>query len=271
MNDRSTSQRELGWHDQHSAHRSPLDRLLYDPPAFDPVVRSGLAFLRAEQHEPVLDLGCGDGKETLKMGQLGLCVIGVDLSYQQLSHARQRVERCSQPMRVHFVQANAEELPFEPDSFHAIYGKAILHHLDIDVAAAEIKRLLAPDGRAVFAEPMAYHPLFWLGRRLTPGLRAPDEHPLTPSDLRRFVESFGSWEIEKFFLTTPLAYPVRLLPGGEALFRRLHAWLQLIDHWLIEHFALLGALPWYAAAKVVEDRHHHKEGEILHCVQNDIK
>ncbi len=57
-----------------------------------------------------------------------------------------------------------EALPFETGSFDLAIGKAILHHLDPDVGARELARVLAPGGRATFSEPLGTNPLVVLAR-----------------------------------------------------------------------------------------------------------
>jgi ubiquinone/menaquinone biosynthesis C-methylase UbiE len=241
---------ELAWYEQEGHRRFSLDRLLYAPPAFDAVVQSSFSFLQMRPGELVLDMGCGEGKETLQLAQQGLLVVSIDLSHHQLCRARQRLEESAPDARVCFVQANAEALPFASDSFRIIYGKAILHHLDIDLSARETRRLLRRSGRATFAEPMAHHPFFWLARRLTPRLRTKDEHPLTFGELRRFCAFFRRSEIEEYFLLAPAGCLFRVWPGGEPFFRRLHAILRRVDVWLFGMFSLLRELAWYGLVKV---------------------
>ena len=157
-------QSELIWHEQEAHRRYSLDSFLYDPPAFDAVVQSTLDFLQIDSCELVLDMGCGEGKETFELASRGLHIVSTDLSFTQMSRARELIRENIPDAPVCFIQANAEELPFAPGSFRIIYGKAILHHLDLDISAREVNRLLKPEGRATFAEPLAQHPLFWMAR-----------------------------------------------------------------------------------------------------------
>lgn len=247
---RAVTRRELAWHEQEAEKRYPLDRFLYTPPAFEAVVESGLAFLDGRPGERVLELACGEGKETLEMARRGWPVVAVDLSFVQMSRARQRIVEADPGLPVYFVQASAEELPFAGGVFPRIYGKAILHHLDLDVAGREIRRVLGLDGRATFAEPMAHHPLFWLGRKVTPGLRTRDEQAISYRSLKTFAAGFDHWEIEEAYLVSPAAYLFRLLPGGEGLFRRLYNALQRLDAWLLESIPALKPVAWYGAVKV---------------------
>lgn len=243
-------QAELAWHEQEAHRRYSLDELLYDPPAFDAVVEPALDFLEARPGERVLDMGCGEGKETYALAARGLVVISTDLSHTQLARARDRVCDGLPDARAHFVQANAEELPFAAGAFRIIYGKAILHHLDLGLSAAEVDRLLQPGGRATFAEPLARHPLIGLGRRLTPRLRTHDERPFGLEEMDDFARRFVKRGVETFFLLAPLAYPLRLLPGGERMFQTAHARLARLDRYLFGLFGGLRQFAWYGVVRI---------------------
>ena len=56
------------------------------------------------------------------------------------------------------VATEAEELPFEDESFDLVFGHAVLHHIpDLDRAFAEFRRVLRPGGMIAFAgEPSRY-------------------------------------------------------------------------------------------------------------------
>jgi ubiquinone/menaquinone biosynthesis C-methylase UbiE len=243
-------QRELLWHEQESHRRYRLDSLLYDSPAFDEVVQHSIAFLRGEPGDLVLDMGCGEGKETLELARRGLHVIGADLSFTQLQRARELIGTEMPAARFDLIQANAEQLPFKRDSFRMIYGKAVLHHLDLESSARETQRLLGSGGRAAFAEPLARHFIIWLGRRLTPRLRTEDEAPLELSDLEQFSRAFRREQLQFYYLLTPIVYPLRLLPGGEGLFSILYAALSRLDQKLLSRFKSWRKFAWYGAVRV---------------------
>ena len=174
----------------------------------------------------------------------------VDLSTARLALARELLAAERPTASVHFVLANAEQVPFAADSFEVIHGKAILHHLDLEMAVQEVKRLLLPGGKATFAEPMAQQPLFWLARRLTPKLRTRDEHPMQYAELLGFAEAFRVQGNEAFFLLAPLAYALRVLPGGEMAFRRLHGWFARLDAQLFRRLPALHSWAWYAMVEI---------------------
>ena len=56
------------------------------------------------------------------------------------------------------MRTEAEELPFEDESFDLVFGHAVLHHIpDLDKAFAEFRRVLRPGGAIAFAgEPSRY-------------------------------------------------------------------------------------------------------------------
>lgn len=248
--DRATViRKEREWHEKENLRRDLLDKILYEPPAFDKLVDRGLAFLQADRGQLILDLGCGEGRDMVEMAARGLRVIGVDLAHAQLSRARAMLREAGQEAGpgtdVLLIQANAEELPFVAGSFQTVYGKAILHHLDHNVVFEELDRILREDARATFAEPMDRHPLFTVSRRLTPDLRTADERPVSLHELRDFGRRFHANDEETFFLIAPLAYGFRLLPGGEAIFRQAHAFLQRVDAALFHLLPSLRQFSWY--------------------------
>ncbi len=106
-------------------------------------------------------------------------VTAFDLSPGYLQEARRRTE--ANGVNVSFVRADGERLPFADASFDRVWGNAVLHHLDVTIAARELHRVLAPGGVAVFCEPWGENPLLNLARRRLPypgKERTPDEIPL---------------------------------------------------------------------------------------------
>jgi SAM-dependent methyltransferase len=127
----------------------------------------------------VLDLGSGHGMAAVVLARRGARVTGLDLSVGYLAEARDRAT--ANHVDVDWVQADAEHLPFPDASFDRVWGNAVLHHLDIGRAAAELYRVLRPGGWAVLCEPWGDNPLFrWARCRLPyPGkARTADETPL---------------------------------------------------------------------------------------------
>ena len=241
---------ERQWHEQEAHRRYGLDALLYSSPAFDNLIRYSLDFLAGQPDELILDMGCGEGKETWLLAKRGLRTVSMDLSHKQLCRARDGVRAAAPEAAVFFVQANAEEPPFAAGGFRLIYGKAILHHLDLETSSTIIQRLLKPGGKASFAEPLDRHPLFWLGRRLTPKLRTINECPLLLAELEAFANAFPNHEMQTFFLLTPLTYFFRLFHGGGKLFQKAYSFSAKVDSLLFARWQSLGNWAWYGIINI---------------------
>lgn len=157
------------------------------------VGQAGTAFAeRVQTNEPgirALDYGCGRGLVTAMLARRSYLVTAIDLSVEAVNQAREFVGTEKLEAEIHVM--NAESLEFDDAAFDLVCGRAILHHLDLETAYAEIARVLKPDGRAVFLEPLAHNPFISLYRRLTPSLRTPDEQPLRLDDIRKATEYFG--------------------------------------------------------------------------------
>ena len=106
---------------------------------------------------------------------------------------------------VEFVVGSAHDLPLPDESVDVVFGIAILHHLDLKLAAREVRRVLRPGGRAIFEEPVRNSPLLKFVRRLIP-YRSPDvspyERPLTDAEMDEFASGFSSTRSQAFTLPT---------------------------------------------------------------------
>jgi ubiquinone/menaquinone biosynthesis C-methylase UbiE len=94
----------------------------------------------------LLDVGCGTGRfAVLARQRLGGRVWGVDPSPEMLAQARGR-----DAAGVGWKLAGAERLPFKDGWFDAVHAHLVLHLVDdLDLALAEMSRVLSDDGRAV--------------------------------------------------------------------------------------------------------------------------
>jgi SAM-dependent methyltransferase len=172
-----------------------LDHETWVRPAFD-----RLGEVRGKR---VLDFGCGHGMAAVVLARRGAVVTACDLSAGYVAEARARAR--ANGVTVACVQADGQRLPFADRSFDAVWGHAILHHLDVPTAAGELRRVLRPGGVAVLCEPWGGNPLLRLARRCLPYPgkgHTPDEEPLGPAHLRQLEAVFGRVEIEGYqFLT----------------------------------------------------------------------
>jgi ubiquinone/menaquinone biosynthesis C-methylase UbiE len=165
------------------------------------------AIKRQVSGKRVLEYGCGPGSYSFSLAALGAEVVGIDISDTAIEQANQAARNLN--LNIGFQLMNAEKLTFPDKSFDLVCGSGILHHLDLKQAAQEISRILAPDGKAIFYEPLGHNIFINAYRHFTPHLRTPDEHPLVWSDFKVFHEFFADVNISFFNLTSLLAFPFR--------------------------------------------------------------
>lgn len=155
------------------------------------------ARLAAEVLEPILDLGCGEGRLVHPVRAQGLSIIAFDSAATMLTAVPGRR-----------VRGDARRLPFRSDAFGAVAALYMLYHLsDPRQAMAESYRLLRPGGLFVACAPSRYN-----DPELAPAL--PPEPPST-FDAENGPEMVGNFfqqlEVERW--DAPLVH----LPDDEAL------------------------------------------------------
>jgi len=113
---------------------------------------------RAEPVGDALEIGAGTGYFTLNLAQLGLIerATATDISPGMLATLDASAKDVGIDVRI--VTTEAEDLPFEDESFDLVFGHAVLHHIpDLDRAFGEFFRVLRPGGALVFCgEPSRY-------------------------------------------------------------------------------------------------------------------
>jgi len=90
----------------------------------------------------VLDVGCGNGRYETELRSRNHCgrLIALDISFGMLRDVQNTAR----------VQADAQALPFPDSTFDVVLAPHMLYHApDLDAAAAELRRVLAPGGVAL--------------------------------------------------------------------------------------------------------------------------
>lgn len=98
---------------------------------------------------PVLDLGCGGGRDSRFLAGLGRQVVAVDYSMVMLEYMSSRSSAMAD--RIAFTCGNMLTLPLAEGRFGGVWASGSLLHLpspDIQEALREILRTLAPGGIA---------------------------------------------------------------------------------------------------------------------------
>ena len=102
------------------------------------------------RNKQCLDVGCGTGRFSIVMRQLGGVVDGIDPGQSSIKHAQKLVKRLG-ISNITYTVGNAYDIPFDDNNFDFVVCNGVLHHLDHpDEALKEIYRVLKPGG------------LFWL-------------------------------------------------------------------------------------------------------------
>jgi demethylmenaquinone methyltransferase / 2-methoxy-6-polyprenyl-1,4-benzoquinol methylase len=135
--------------------------------------------------DTVLDVATGTAAVALELvRQTGCSVVGVDQSTEMLEEGRQRVVLAAETRRVRFVEAGAQELPFEDESFDGLTAAYLLRYLDdLPAGLRELGRVLRRGATAALLDfgvpPGALPRAAWnlwvdvglpvLGRAISPG------------------------------------------------------------------------------------------------------
>lgn len=112
--------------------------------------------LKVFKDKTVLDLGCGDGEDSLEISKYAKSVVGVDIEKNSLWSKRKK-------KNLKFKTAPAEKLPFKTNSFNALFLKDVIHHVaDMEKTLKEIKRVTTKDALIILIEGNRYNPLFFI-------------------------------------------------------------------------------------------------------------
>ncbi len=197
----------------------------------------------------VLDYGCGEGNNALKLLENGTKqVVGIDISKGAIHIARRDV---SNP-RVSFMVMSAEELAFLNESFDIIYGTGIIHHLNLAKTLKEIHRILKRGGIAIFMEPLGHNPFVNWYRMRTPKARTPYEHPLTVEDLAVISSRFKNVFQREFYLTVLFLIPLKkYIP--KRIINLMLSFMSVIDRFLFTVFPFLRRYAWIVILKCEKD------------------
>ena len=102
----------------------------------------------------LLDIGCGPGSITVGFADVVAPgdVVGVDIEPSQVQLGNEKA-RSLQLGNCRFEAGSVYELPFDDDTFDAVFGHTILMQFrDLDPVLAEIRRVLKPGGLVGFRE-----------------------------------------------------------------------------------------------------------------------
>lgn len=111
--------------------------------------------LRGMDQARVLDLGCGGGHVTYRVAPLVASVVACDVTSTMLALVAETAAARGLA-NVTTQQAAAEQLPFESAGFDVVLARYTSHHWDdFEAGLRQARRVLKPDGLAIFIDVVA--------------------------------------------------------------------------------------------------------------------
>lgn len=161
-----------------------------------------------------LDYACGNGVTSIEAVEYGAkFVMGLDISSGSIANARRLAKEKGYGSNTRFFVGDCENTGLPDNSIDVILCAGMLHHLDLNFAFPELKRILKPGGKIIAVEALDYNPFIKAYRLMTPGMRTEWEkhHILSMKDIRFAskyfkVKSVKFWHITSFaaaFVGTP--------------------------------------------------------------------
>ena len=106
--------------------------------------------LKGRRYRKILDVGCGNGAQTVRLARHGEEVFGIDIAEDLMEVAK---KRCGGFSNVRFLKENARRMSFPSGSFDCVlsYGDVLSHITDgYEDALAEISRVSCPGALVSF-------------------------------------------------------------------------------------------------------------------------
>jgi ubiquinone/menaquinone biosynthesis C-methylase UbiE len=113
-----------------------------------------LSYLQNNSSGKFLDVGCGRGELVLHLARLGRSAIGIDYSKSAIEICQDTLIKEKAPVRRlgQFKLANVTNLPFQAETFDAVFMLDVVEHLtkeETEKALSELKRVLKKGGRII--------------------------------------------------------------------------------------------------------------------------
>lgn len=144
----------------------------------------------------VLEIGCGTGVFTKKIAETGADIVAIDISSDLINSAKKKLQGYP---NVSFYVSDVENLNLKENIFDSVVGSSILHHLNLNPALLEIRRVLKRGGRFVFTEPNMLNPQIMLERKIKLIgkllYNSPDETAFIRWSLKKKLKKLGFEEI----------------------------------------------------------------------------
>lgn len=180
----------------------------------------------------VVDFGSGTGRLSIPLARAGFSVLAVDVSDRSLDE----LSAIARDLGLRSIQT-ATTLP-SSGRFPAIVGADVLHHVDLDEYLPRIHDLLMERGKAVFSEPGAMNPAWYLYLPLFHDLRV--ERRIVTCNLHGLRRKFERFAFRDVRITGLGLLPRPLIRATPRALR----WHDEIGNWPV--------LRWFAYRYLIE-------------------
>lgn len=102
--------------------------------------------LEKREANTVLEIGSGNGRDSIFFAKKGFKVSAVDVSLSAVELAKSNIEK--KKVEVDIREANAESLPFLNGSFDGVFSLSVLHSTNLRNTIPEVYRVLKSRGYA---------------------------------------------------------------------------------------------------------------------------
>lgn len=118
-----------------------------------------LRILNVKSVKNVLEIGCGQGTDTVLISGYTHQIVAIDVSFPALKVATTLSRMRAESEKISFIVSDAQCLPLRDDLFDVVFCKDLLHHVsDPKSTLSEMKRVAKEDGKVIAIEANAYSP-----------------------------------------------------------------------------------------------------------------
>jgi ubiquinone/menaquinone biosynthesis C-methylase UbiE len=118
--------------------------------------------LKTLQGLNVLEIGSGGGAHSALFQKYGANVISIDITLERVLSTSKKLSLLSGSKGVAFL-SDAENLPFNDESFDIVYSNGVLHHSEnTEKCVEEVYRVLKPNAKAILMLYSRHSAHYWL-------------------------------------------------------------------------------------------------------------
>lgn len=176
---------------------------------FAPCQKEALDIVGNINGKSVLVLGVGRGNELDMIKERKAKIIAIDVAIKSFDHQQEKAN----DEDVKGIVMDVQQMGFADDSFDVIYLQSMLCHVNMELAAKEISRVLKPGGRFILLEEMNNNLWAYLYRKIFSYKSAtPYDQFMSQKDVSVISDSFTKEIYDRsYYVFTIIYYILRML------------------------------------------------------------